>query len=300
MRVRSTLLELQFREANLGQLTLAASPPVAANSAPVTSAAASEARKTATGEMSSGCSQPTCSGTVGARASQVSCAVGYGGDGLFDCAMAARKRLLVIGERGTDQTGQDGVDGNIVGAELQRSGLHQAENAPLRCRVGGAVLRPHASLHRRKQDEAALLARHHLRTKGAYGVGGTVEIILDLVAPIVVIHFHQRLPALDGSVGDDDVDLAVRGVDLISDPAEGGDVANIGLDRNGAAAVVLDASDGLGELRFSCGDRIRSRADGSGDVEGDDVSSVCRKFDGNSAADSTSGAGDDRTLSRKR
>ena len=207
--------------------------------------------------------------------------------------------LLVIGERGPDQTGQDGVDGNIVGAELQRSGLHQAENAPLRCRVGGAVLRTHSSLHGRKQDEAALLARDHLRTKGANGVGGTVEIVLDLVAPIVVVHLHQRLPALDGSVGNDDVDLAVFSVDLIGDLAEGGDVANIGLDRHGAAAVVPDASDGLGELRFSCGDRIRSRADGSGDVERNDVSPVCRKFDGDSAANSTSGTGDDRDLSNK-
>lgn len=45
--------------ARIDQLTLAASPPVTANSLPVTSAAASDARKTATGEMSSGCSHPT-------------------------------------------------------------------------------------------------------------------------------------------------------------------------------------------------------------------------------------------------
>lgn len=45
--------------ARVDQLTLAASPPVTANSLPVTSAAASDARKTATGEMSSGCSHPT-------------------------------------------------------------------------------------------------------------------------------------------------------------------------------------------------------------------------------------------------
>ena len=55
---------------------MAASPPVTANSPPVTIAAASEARKTAIGETSSGCSQPTPSGTVGARASHVCCAVG--------------------------------------------------------------------------------------------------------------------------------------------------------------------------------------------------------------------------------
>jgi hypothetical protein len=94
-------------------------------------------------------------------------------------------------------------------------------------------------------------------------------------------------------------DLAVLGVDLIGDPAEGGDIANIGLDRHGAAAVELDAGDGLGEFRFSRGDRIRGRAYWAGDVERNDVSSVCRKFDGDSAANSTRGTGDNRDLSGK-
>lgn len=58
------------------QMSLALSPPVTSYSAPVTMAAASEARNTAAGETSSGCSQPTLSATVGALTSQACCGVG--------------------------------------------------------------------------------------------------------------------------------------------------------------------------------------------------------------------------------
>jgi hypothetical protein len=61
------------------QLFFALSPPVTSYSAPVTIAAASDARNTATGEMSSAASQPTFSGTVGARTSQACCGVGFSG-----------------------------------------------------------------------------------------------------------------------------------------------------------------------------------------------------------------------------
>lgn len=59
-----------------GQVSLPLSPLVTSYSAPVTMFAASEASKTAAGEMSSSCSQPTLSGTVGARLSPACCGGG--------------------------------------------------------------------------------------------------------------------------------------------------------------------------------------------------------------------------------
>jgi len=55
---------------------LRAAPLVTSYSAPVTMAAASEPKNTAAGEISSGCSQPTLSGTVGDRTSHACCGVG--------------------------------------------------------------------------------------------------------------------------------------------------------------------------------------------------------------------------------
>ncbi len=73
-------------------MSFALSPPVTSYSAPVTMAAASEARNTAAGEMSSGCSQPTFRGTVGERLSQACWGVGVSG-GLIPCsAMELRNR----------------------------------------------------------------------------------------------------------------------------------------------------------------------------------------------------------------
>ena len=57
-----------------------------------------------------------------------------------------------------------------------------------------------------------LLARHHLGREGADGVGGAVQIVVDDIAPVGVLHLQQRLPALDRGIGDHDVDLAVVAV----------------------------------------------------------------------------------------
>jgi hypothetical protein len=66
---------------------------VTSYSAPVTIAAASLAKNTAAGEMSSGCGQPTFSGTVGARMSQVSCGLGFSGATRPVSAIVSLKRL---------------------------------------------------------------------------------------------------------------------------------------------------------------------------------------------------------------
>ena len=107
------------------------------------------------------------------------------------------------------------------------------------------------------------LPRDHLGREGADGVGGAVEIVVDHVAPIVVLHLHQRLPALDGGIGDDDVDLAVGAFDPVGRRAQGGDVANIGLIAIGAAPVGRDLADGLVELGLGvAGIGVRGGADG--------------------------------------
>src|SRR3954449_989371 len=100
-------------------MSLALSPPVTSDSAPVTIAAASEARKTAAGEMSSGCSQPTLSGTVGARLSEACCGVGC--STFCPCSpMDSLRRFFVAGERGVDEAGDQSIHRDVVFTEFDR------------------------------------------------------------------------------------------------------------------------------------------------------------------------------------
>jgi len=84
---------LNSRSTRLGQMSLALSPPVTSYSAPVTMLAASEARNTAAGEISSGCNQPTFIGTVAARMSQASCGDGWDGSGRPVSAIVSPRRF---------------------------------------------------------------------------------------------------------------------------------------------------------------------------------------------------------------
>jgi hypothetical protein len=90
-------------------MSLALSPPVTSYSAPVTILAASEARNTAAGEMSSGGNQPTFSGTVGARISQAYCGDGWSSFGRPVSSIVFAQPLVVEGERGVDEARDQGL-----------------------------------------------------------------------------------------------------------------------------------------------------------------------------------------------
>ena len=90
-----------------------------------------------------------------------------------------------------------------------------------------------------------MVARNHLGTKGADCIGCAIEVVLDLVPPIDVFHFQQRLPTLDGGVGDHNVDLAVVAFDHVGNSAKGCDIADIGLHGRSAATIVADLGNRL-------------------------------------------------------
>ena len=99
-------------------MSLALSPAVTSYSAPVTRLAASEARNTATGEMSSGCNQPTRSGTVGGAnvPRLLRCRIFHRRPASF--ADGFGEPLLVAGQWRIDQSRNDCVDCDVMLAEL--------------------------------------------------------------------------------------------------------------------------------------------------------------------------------------
>src|SRR5206468_2077214 len=105
--------------------------------------------------------------------------------------------------------------------------FHEAQDAPFRCRVAGAVFGAVLALHGRQYDDPAFAPGNQLRSKGAYGVGRSVEIVVDDVTPLDILHLEQWLPALDGGVGYHDIDLSIAFFHAIGDLPEGGDVTDI-------------------------------------------------------------------------
>ena len=109
--------------------------------------------------------------------------------------------------------------------------------------------------------------RDHLRREGADGVGGAVEIVVDDVPPVRILHLEERHPALDRGVGDHDVDLAVVLLDLVGDLAQRGDVADVRLDGFAVPPECLDQPDRLVEFFRRRGHGVRGRRDLSRDID---------------------------------
>ena len=168
-------------------MSLALSPPVTSYSAPVTMLAASEARKTAAGEMSSGCNQPTlhrhgrCAVVPGLAASDVRSS--------GPVSPMVSRALFVAGEGRIDEAGNQGVNGDVVLAELHRRRFHQAQDAPFRGGIARSVLGAVLALHGRSRTKSGpSFCVDHLGREGADGVGGAVEVIVDYVAPVQILH----------------------------------------------------------------------------------------------------------------
>jgi hypothetical protein len=124
--------------------------------------------------------------------------------------------------------------------------------------------------------------------------------LLDLVVPIHVVHLHQRLPALDGGVGNDDVDFAVLVLDLIGDLTKNAAVPDVGLDGRCAPSVLPDTVDRLGELRLGGRHGVGRRTHRPCDIYRDDICTVGGKFGGDRAANAPRRSSHDGDLSGKR
>jgi len=101
----------------------------------------------------------------------------------------------------------------------------------------------------------------HLRRERADGVGGAVEIVVDDVAPVRILHLEERHPSLDRRVGHHDVDFAVISLDLIGDLAQRADVPDVRLDGFTASSEGFDQPDRFVELLRSGGNGVRGRRD---------------------------------------
>ncbi|HEX8005597.1 MAG TPA: HAMP domain-containing sensor histidine kinase, partial [Trebonia sp.] len=119
-----------------------------------------------------------------------------------------RVAVLVPGQRGVDQSGDDGVDRDVMCAKLQRRRFHQADDAPLGSRVRRPELGAVLALRGGGDDDPPAAPPHQQRREHAQHVGGAVQVHLDLVVPVRVGHLKQRLERLDAGVGEDDIDAA--------------------------------------------------------------------------------------------
>lgn len=115
--------------------------------------------------------------------------------------------LVVSRQRSIDQTGNESVHRDVVLTQLDRGRPHQARDAPLGRRVAGSVLDSVPPLHRRKQDKSALLSRDHLGRECPDGVRSAVQIVVDDISPVRIIHVEERHPFLYRSVRHHDIDL---------------------------------------------------------------------------------------------
>src|SRR5271157_5443965 len=112
----------------------ALSPPVAANEVPLTIPAWSDAKKTTSGATSSGSTHGTPRGLLFQQ---------FGGGVLIlrritaRCASrlldGLRVAILVPGQGGVDQAGDDGVHRDVVRPEFECRRFHQPDDSPLGC-----------------------------------------------------------------------------------------------------------------------------------------------------------------------
>ena len=141
------------------------------------------------------------------------------------------------------------------------------------------------ALHRGHHDDAALLARYHLGSERTQRVGGAIEVVFDHVVPVAVLHLQQRHPALDGGIGNDNVDFAEALLHLVCRGTECGNVADVRPDRKRLTAIAFNHLDRLSQFIGRGRLRVRGGAHRAGDVQHGDVRPVGGELHGDGAAD---------------
>src|ERR1700760_1128191 len=214
----------------------------------------------------------------------------------FECLRIA---FFMPGERCINEAGAERVHGDAVLAEFERGGLHQADDAPLRRRVGSAKLCSVLALRGCRQDDAAAASLHDQRCEGADRVCRSGQIHINLNVPVGILQLQKRTKCLDAGVGKEYVKAAEAVLYFRCDIAQRGQVSLIGHERDPAPAGRLD--------KFSCVIKLVSRRwsdaragiDDGADIDACNVSTVLRKGDGNRAANATSRTGDDSYFALK-
>lgn len=150
----------------------------------------------------------------------------------------------------------------MAGEGIATAVLDVTNAASVAAALDAAVL----ALHRGEHDDPALALGHHFRRERADRVGSAVQIVVDHVPPIGIVHLQQRLPALDRGIGDHDVDLAMLAHDLVGNLPQPADVTNVGLDAIGFATVCPDLAHRLGQLRRRGWLRVGRGRNRAGDI----------------------------------
>ena len=175
---------------------------------------------------------------------------------------------------GGDGAGEDGVDADVVGAELVGEGAGESDDGGLGGDVEGQAGggdEPGDGTH---VDDGAAAGGAHGGDDGLDGEEEGAEVGGDGAVPGLGGDFFDGVALVVGGVVDEDVDGGVGGEDLIDGGLEGGEVGEVAVDvlRSGAAfggeggdegvgGGVLDVEEGdAGALAGEVGDEGRADA----------------------------------------
>ena len=184
-----------------------------------------------------------------------------------------------------DAAGRDAVDGDAAAPKVGGHGLDEPDDghlAPVVERVVLDALEPGGDGGH--EDDAAVVL--HVLEGGLADEELRARVEREDVVELLLGDLLGDVPGLGARVAHDDVDAAHGRLGLGEEPLDLGDLADVGLDRDGAGAVVEPFDDAADLLGGGLG----------GDVVDDDAGAAFAHLDGAAAADAAAGAGDERDL----
>ena len=185
-----------------------------------------------------------------------------------------------VGHVGGDETGGDGITGDLASGQFACDGFGEADEASLGGGVVGLSGISNESDDGADIDDARVSAFHKRTLKGFDEVEGSFEIGVENGVPIFAFHAHEEAVARDAGVVDEDVNATEVFEDLLScflncvvvsdvESVEAGAVGELGIDCLGrrAAAGFVSANDGdFGSFTSEgMGDGFADAATGSSD-----------------------------------
>mmetsp|Transcript_28306 Transcript_28306/g.74902 ORF Transcript_28306/g.74902 Transcript_28306/m.74902 type:complete len:398 (+) Transcript_28306:39-1232(+) len=154
--------------------------------------------------------------------------------------------LEAVGHVRGDEAGGQGVHGDAAAADLPGEGAGEAVHAGLGRGVVGLARVAHGADHRRDADDAAPPVLGHGLEDGLGHAEDGVEVGVDDIVPLGVLHAHHKGVLGDAGVVDENVDLAVLSLDDLQHGGDLGTVDDVELHARARLLVAEASGDGRG------------------------------------------------------
>ena len=152
-------------------------------------------------------------------------------------ALAEQPLALGLAQhRRVDEPGRDRVDGDPLGAELERQRLGEADHARLGRHVVGHEGLAAVGARRRDVDDPAPAGGDHVGQDGLAAVERAGEVDLEDAVPRVGVDLEERAEAVEAGVVDEHRRCAERRADLVDRGVESGPVGHVHGEADGRAA----------------------------------------------------------------